>query len=195
LPIAVEVIVAIVIAAAAIATIRNPEHALDGAHRAADAGADRAAHHAAHRAGDPVAFPGALLGAAHDALRMPDLGDSEQCENDGRNCKIELHGQTGWQRRCRGLHLNSFWRPQQAGRARESVTPMRPKGCAAVGNSGRASPALSAKKCATCQIQPSLRLVCARLRINDAPNRPLEPKPNSGHIAAGDRASDAAVKA
>ena len=63
---------AVVIAAAAIAAVIDPEHAFDGAHRAADTGADRAADHTADRAGDPVAFAGAILRAAEDALGMGD---------------------------------------------------------------------------------------------------------------------------
>ena len=86
-----KTIVAVVIAAAAIADgDRNPEHALDGAHRAADAGADRATDHTADRTGDPVTFLRAFLRAAHDALRMPDMGHRQQRENDGRGRKIEF---------------------------------------------------------------------------------------------------------
>ncbi len=118
LPVAVESIVAIVIAAAAIAAIVNPEHALDRAHRPADAGSDRAADHTAHRAGDPVAFPGAFLRAAHEALRMPDMRSREQCEHDGRSCKIEFCGQRGRQgRRLDLLHLIPHARPQLTGAA------------------------------------------------------------------------------
>src|SRR5258708_29556797 len=109
LPIAVEAAVAVVKAAATIMTpIGNPEHAFDGSHRAADAGADRAANHSAHRTGGPVTFVCALLRAAHDALRMPDLGDREQCERDGRDTKIQFCRGAGRQGKCRGLHLNSF---------------------------------------------------------------------------------------
>src|SRR3979411_2229190 len=82
LTIAIKRVVAVVIAAATMATppatIRNPEHALDGSHCATDAGPDRAANHTADRAANPVAFRRALLRAAHDALRMPDMGDCEQ---------------------------------------------------------------------------------------------------------------------
>jgi hypothetical protein len=77
-------VVAVVIAAAAITAIGDPEHTLDGAHRPADTGADRSANHTAHRAGNPVTFPGALLRAAHDALGMPELGDRQQRQNDRR---------------------------------------------------------------------------------------------------------------
>src|ERR1700730_4533373 len=82
LPIAVEMVVAVVIAAAAIAAIADPEHASDRAHGAADTGADCAADHTADRPGDPVAFPRALLGAAHDALGMPEPGKRQDCQND-----------------------------------------------------------------------------------------------------------------
>ena len=59
-----KTIVAIVIAAAAIAAIADPEHALDRAHGAADAGTDCAANHATDRAGHPVTFVSAVLRAA-----------------------------------------------------------------------------------------------------------------------------------
>src|SRR5712664_3554037 len=110
LPIAVESIAAIVIAAAAIAAIVNPEHALDGAHRPTDAGSNRAADHTAYGAGDPVAFPGAFLRAANDTLRMPDMGNRQQCEHDGRDTKIEFCGKADRKHRCIDpdlLHLNS----------------------------------------------------------------------------------------
>ena len=97
LPNAVETMIAVVIAAAAISpgAIRNPEHALDRAHRAADAGADGAANHTAHGAGDPASFVGTLLSPAHDTLGVPDIGNREQCEHDCRNRKMEFYRQTG----------------------------------------------------------------------------------------------------
>src|ERR1700688_3145039 len=99
LAIAVEMVVAVVIAAATIASpiaaIGNSEHALDGPHRAADAGANRAADHPTHGAGNPVAFVRVLLRAAHDALRMPDMGNREQSEYQRRSRKMKLYGQTG----------------------------------------------------------------------------------------------------
>src|ERR1700722_14243907 len=94
LPIAVETIVASVEAAAAIMTaVGNTEHAVHGAHRAADTSADCAANHAADRTGNPVTLVGSLLGAANDALRMPELGDREQDERQSGDGKIESHGQ------------------------------------------------------------------------------------------------------
>src|SRR3981081_3285939 len=107
-------VVAVVIAAATMATppatIRNPEHALAGSHCATDAGPDRAANHTADRAANPVAFRRALLRAAHDALRMPDMGDREQGDSECRGRKMKLYGQTGGHCRCSDppLHLNSF---------------------------------------------------------------------------------------
>src|SRR6266702_4011455 len=102
--------IAVVIAAAAVAAppaaIRNPEHALDRAHCAADAGADRATNHTAHRAGDPASFVGTLLRPAHDALGMTDMGDREQCEHDCRSRKMEFYRQSGAQRRCSELCLH-----------------------------------------------------------------------------------------
>jgi hypothetical protein len=73
--------VAIVKAAATMAVppaaIRNPEHALHGAHGTTDPGAYRAANRAADGSGNPVAFRGPLLRAPHDALRVPNLRDRE----------------------------------------------------------------------------------------------------------------------
>jgi len=50
----VAVVIAAATIAAPIAAIRNSEHALDGPHRAADAGANRAANHPTHGTGNPV---------------------------------------------------------------------------------------------------------------------------------------------
>src|SRR5439155_25182507 len=114
LPNAVETMIAVVLAAAAVAAppaaIRNPEHALDRAHRAADAGADRAANHTAHGAGDPASFVGTLLRPAHDALGMTDRGNREQCEQDCRSRNTEFYRQSDGQHRCSELclHLDSF---------------------------------------------------------------------------------------
>ena len=70
-------VVTVVIAAAAmpapVTAIGNPEHALYRAHCAAYFGAHGAADETAHRPGDPVALKGALLRAAHDALRVAEL--------------------------------------------------------------------------------------------------------------------------
>ncbi len=77
-------IVAIVEAAAAIAAIRNSEYAIHGAHRTPNAGTDRSANKPAHRTGGPVALVRALLRAAHNTLRMPELGDRQQCKSQRR---------------------------------------------------------------------------------------------------------------
>src|ERR1700694_1154631 len=108
-PIAVKMIVPIVIAAAAIATIPDPEHAFDRSHRAADTGTDCAANHTTDGAGNPVTLAGAFLRAAHDALRMPELGNREQRENECRSRK-EFYRHSGRQARCHGpgLHVNSL---------------------------------------------------------------------------------------
>jgi hypothetical protein len=126
------------------ATIRNPEHALDGSHCATDAGPDRAANHTADRAANPVAFRRALLRAAHDALRMPDMGDCEQGESACRGRKMKLYRPTGGQCRCSDprLHLNSFCSVAIAPTGRTSVTPVRLKSCAPVVNSGRDEPSM-----------------------------------------------------
>jgi hypothetical protein len=151
-PIAVEAIVTIVKPATvtAIAAIRNPEHAINGTHGAADAGADRAANHAAYRTGGPVALIRAFLRTADDALRMPELGDREQRQSDGRNGKTKPDGQTGGQSQCLDLRLhldlNSLWSAAIAPTGRESSTSMWSKGCAPVMKSGRDSPMMAVEK-------------------------------------------------
>ncbi len=64
--------------AAVIAVMGNPEHPLDRANGATDAGANRAADHSAYRTGDAVAFIGTLVGAAHDTLAMAGLRRDRQ---------------------------------------------------------------------------------------------------------------------
>ena len=59
------------------AAMRNPEHALDRAHSAANTGPDRATHDTADRTCDPVALMGAFLRSAHDALRVSDVGNGQ----------------------------------------------------------------------------------------------------------------------
>jgi hypothetical protein len=127
LPITVEMIVAIVEAAAAIAMV-HPEYAPDRTHRAADTGSDGSADHLANRSGDTAAFRRPLLRAADDALGMADMGDRQQGEGHGRSRQMEFDRQSGGQCRCHdpGLHLNSL-APGRNGRA--SVTPMRLNGC------------------------------------------------------------------
>jgi hypothetical protein len=84
-PIAAEVTVAVIVTAAVIAAvIGNAEYAVHRADGAADAGSDRSANGAADGTGNPVAFIGAFLCAAHDTLRMSDVGDREQRERDCR---------------------------------------------------------------------------------------------------------------
>ena len=73
-----EAIVTVVIAAAAVAAVRDAEHALHGPHRAADTGSDRPADHTTDRSGDPVALVGTFLRAAHDALGVPDMGKQDR---------------------------------------------------------------------------------------------------------------------
>jgi hypothetical protein len=82
----------------------NPEHAIDGTHRAADTGADRAANDGAHRTGRATTLVRALLSAAlhaaDDTLRMAGMGHREQRENKRCGCKRELDAQAGGRRRC-----------------------------------------------------------------------------------------------
>ena len=87
LPIATKTVVTVVIAAAAIAAVIDPEHTSHRAHGAADTGADRTANHATHGTGNPVTFARAFLGAADDALRVGELRDRQQGERDGRDRK------------------------------------------------------------------------------------------------------------
>ena len=106
-----EAIVTIVeTTAVTIAAIRNPEYAIHGADRTANAGTDRAANHPADRTGGPVAFVSAFLRAAHDALRMSDMGHRQQREGEGSSCEVKPCGGTGRQRHCPELrfHLNSL---------------------------------------------------------------------------------------
>jgi hypothetical protein len=82
---------------------------------------------------------------------MPDMGDREQSEYECRSRKMKLCGQTGGQRRCSDLrlhlmHLNSFCSAAIAPKRRESVTPIRLKGCAPVVNSGRDEPSMPREK-------------------------------------------------
>src|SRR5258707_9967270 len=142
-PLAVEPPVAVVIAAAAIAAIGNSEHAVDGAHRAADAGADCAANHTAHGAGDPASLVRPLLRPAHDTLGVTDMGDREQCEHHCHSRKMEFYGPSARQRRCSdlSLHPNFLLLGRDcADTAWESVPRMRPKSYALVMNSGCAGP-------------------------------------------------------
>ena len=77
-------VVAVVEAAAVImVSIGNSQHAMNGAHRAADAGTDGAADHATDRTGDPIALVSTLLRAAHDALGMAGVRDRRQPQSDG----------------------------------------------------------------------------------------------------------------
>src|SRR5204862_5973132 len=103
--------VAVVVAAAAIASIRNPEHTPDRAHRAADAGSDRPTDYATDRTGDPVTLVRAFLRAAHDALGVADVRDRQQREDEGRSREAEPDPQSCRQR-CRlnlgFAHLNSL---------------------------------------------------------------------------------------
>ena len=85
---AVEVAVAIVVAAAAIVTpIGDSEHAFDGAHRAAYTGTDRAANHTTYRTGHTVAFVRTFLRAARDALGVSGMRDRKQGESQCRTGK------------------------------------------------------------------------------------------------------------
>jgi hypothetical protein len=129
LPIAVEMIVAVVKAAAGL-PIGNTEHAIHSADCAANTCPDCLANHAADWASHPVTFVSTLLRAAHDALRVPDLRNRQQSESERRARKIELRRLAD--RRGRRLdlvhnHLGSRCSARwPMGRA--SITPVQLKG-------------------------------------------------------------------
>jgi hypothetical protein len=78
-PVTVKAAIAVVIAVAVMmpAAIRNPEHAFDRTHGAADAGPDRTTDDAANGASNPVAFISAFLRAPHDALSVSYVGHGQ----------------------------------------------------------------------------------------------------------------------
>lgn len=65
------VMATMMVMAAVIPAVRDAQHALDAAHRAADARANGATHNAADRAGRTIAAISTLFRAADNALRMP----------------------------------------------------------------------------------------------------------------------------
>lgn len=91
LPIAVESIVTVVEAAAAMPPVMawQSEHAIHSAHRAANASADRATHDGTDRTRGAVALTRAFLRAANNALRMAGMRDHrQQHQRDGRHREI-----------------------------------------------------------------------------------------------------------
>ncbi len=89
LPVAVEAIIAVIEAAAAIMTpVRNAENAIDGADRTSDTRSDSAANDAADRSGNPVTFGSSILGSANDALGMSELRDRQPCEYQSRDRQL-----------------------------------------------------------------------------------------------------------
>jgi hypothetical protein len=96
-----EVIVAVTVAAA-VMPVGNPERAIDGA----DSGSNRAAHDGTDRSGGAFALARAALFAADQALRMPEMGDREQRQNDCRACQAKLCGRTGRHCRCPDLRIH-----------------------------------------------------------------------------------------
>jgi hypothetical protein len=91
LPITVESIVAIVEAAASTVPAMRPnaEHAIHRAYRATDACAYRTADDSTDRASRAAALARALLSAADDALRVPDMRDRQQSQS---NCRRRKQG-------------------------------------------------------------------------------------------------------
>src|SRR5258707_12911407 len=84
----------------------------DAAARRAHAGADRAADNrtdGTRRASAlAYAFPAALLRTAENALGVAGVRNGKQRQRRGRHREIALDAAMVWQRRCLGLHLNSF---------------------------------------------------------------------------------------
>jgi hypothetical protein len=70
-----------------ITAMRNPEHALDRTHGAADAGPDCTTYDSANRASDPVTLIGAFLRAPHNALSVSCVGHGHQRQRRGGNRK------------------------------------------------------------------------------------------------------------
>jgi hypothetical protein len=83
---AVTVMVAVTVTPAA---MRNPEHALDSTHGAANTSPNRAADDTADRAGNPIALIGAFPGPAHDALGVTDVRYREERQRGGRKSPSE----------------------------------------------------------------------------------------------------------
>ncbi|MBR0992729.1 hypothetical protein JQ580_18605 [Bradyrhizobium japonicum] len=112
LPITMEAVVAVVIAAAAmtVVTVGNAEDAFDSTNGAAHACTDDASDRATNGPGNPVALVRAFLGAPDDSLGVAGLRQRQQREQDGGGCERQADGQTG--RRRRGgdtgfVHLRS----------------------------------------------------------------------------------------
>jgi hypothetical protein len=74
------------------AVIGNAEDAVDSTDGSADAGSDDTSDRAAHRSGDAVAFIGAILSAAHNALRVAGMRQARQGQNDSGACKEQAAG-------------------------------------------------------------------------------------------------------
>jgi hypothetical protein len=82
-------VVAVVKAAAMpMAAIGDSEHAIDCTDRTTNTCSHRLADHAADGTGNPITFVPAFLSATHDALRVSDMGDRQQCECERRAGKI-----------------------------------------------------------------------------------------------------------
>src|SRR5581483_8863574 len=93
LPITVEMIVAVVVAAAA-SSVGNAEHAINGADSAANTCPDDLSDHAAYGSGHTVTFVSTLLRAAHDSLGASDLGKRQQGESERCARKTKLRRRT-----------------------------------------------------------------------------------------------------
>jgi hypothetical protein len=107
--IAVEVIVTIIEATAAIApAFRNSEHTIHGADGATDTSAHGAADQATDWTGNPAALIGAFLRAAHDTLRMTHVGDRQQSQRQSGSGEMTPSGRSF--RECRCLDLGVHFR-------------------------------------------------------------------------------------
>jgi hypothetical protein len=107
----VKAVPAIVVAAAAASSI-DTKHAADAAnsrsHARTDCAADDRSDRTRRASAFAYAFPAALLRAAENALGVPSVRDSQQRKHRGRYREISLHRHAGWQRQCRGFHLDSL---------------------------------------------------------------------------------------
>ena len=86
----VSIVTVVEAAASMVPAMRpNSEYAIDRAHRAAHTRANRSADDSTDRSGGTAALARALLGAANDALRVPDMRHRQQRQS---NCRRRNQG-------------------------------------------------------------------------------------------------------
>lgn len=95
LPIAAEVVVPVVVAAAmAVAVIGDSQNAVDSPHGSADTGANNTTDRAADGAGDAVTLVRPLLGTPDNALGVARLRQASQGKEDSGGREQQAGGQT-----------------------------------------------------------------------------------------------------